>query len=51
LLGHTKRVGLAVDPGWLPEKLVEELFEHLVVSNRHASTFMKHFPPGLLPLT
>jgi lysyl-tRNA synthetase class 2 len=51
LLGHAERVGLAVDPHWLPGKLVEELFEQLVVPELHAPTFVKDFPVDTSPLT
>ena len=51
LLRHAERVGLPVDPGWLPGKLVEELFEHLVVPDLHAPTFVKDFPVDTSPLT
>jgi lysyl-tRNA synthetase class 2 len=51
LLRHAQRVGLAVHPGWLPGKLVEELFEHLVVPDLHAPTFVKDFPVDTSPLT
>ena len=48
---YAERVGLAVDPGWLPGKLVEELFEHLVVPGLHVPTFVKDFPVDTSPLT
>jgi lysyl-tRNA synthetase class 2 len=51
LLRHAERVGLAVHPGWLPGKLVEELFEHLVVPDLHDPTFVKDFPVDTSPLT
>jgi lysyl-tRNA synthetase class 2 len=51
LLRHAERVGLPVDPGWLPGKLVEELFEHLVVPDLYAPTFVKDFPVDTSPLT
>jgi lysyl-tRNA synthetase class 2 len=56
LVGHAERVGLAVparEQGatWLPGKLVEELFEHLVVPDLHAPTFVKDFPVDTSPLT
>ena len=51
LLDHAQRVGLAVRPDWLPGKLVEELFEHLVVPDLYAPTFVKDFPVDTSPLT
>lgn len=51
LLRHTERVGLAAHPDWLPGKLVEELFEYLVVPDLHAPTFVKDFPVDTSPLT
>jgi lysyl-tRNA synthetase, class II len=51
LLRYAERVDLPVDPGWLPGKLVEELFEHLVVPDLHAPTFMRDFPVDTSPLT
>lgn len=51
LLRHAERVGLPVDPGWLPGRLVEKLFEHLVVPDLHAPTFVKDFPVDTSPLT
>ncbi|MGH3670063.1 MAG: amino acid--tRNA ligase-related protein, partial [Pseudonocardiaceae bacterium] len=51
LLRHAERVGLAVHPDWLPGKLVDELFEHLVVPGLHAPTFVKDFPVDTSPLT
>jgi lysyl-tRNA synthetase, class II len=51
LLGYAGQVGLAVHPDWLPGKLVEELFEHLMVSDLYAPTFVKDFPVDTSPLT
>ncbi len=51
LIGHAERVGLDVHPGWVPGKLVEELFEHLVVPELQAPTFVKDFPVDTSPLT
>lgn len=51
LVEHAERVGLAVAPSWLPGKVVEELFEHLVVPELHAPTFVKDFPVDTSPLT
>src|SRR3712207_3326925 len=51
LVRHAEQVGLAVHPGWLPGKLVEELFEHLVVPDLHVPTFVRDFPVDTSPLT
>ncbi|MFY9806874.1 MAG: lysine--tRNA ligase [Pseudonocardiaceae bacterium] len=51
LLGHAQRVGLACNQTWLSGKLVEELFEHLVVPSLHAPTFVMDFPVDTSPLT
>lgn len=51
LLRHADRVGLDVDPNWLHGKLVEELFEHLVVPGLHRPTFVRDFPVDTSPLT
>ncbi len=51
LIRCAERVGLEVHPGALPGKLVEELFEHLVVPDLHAPTFVKDFPVDTSPLT
>ena len=51
LLNYAQRVGLEVRPDWLPGKLVEELFEHLVVPDLYAPTFVKDFPVDTSPLT
>lgn len=48
---HADRVGLAAQPDWLPGKLVEELFEYLVVPDLYAPTFVKDFPVDTSPLT
>jgi lysyl-tRNA synthetase class 2 len=45
------KVDLAVDPVWGHGKLVEELFEHLVVDSLHAPTFVRDFPVDTSPLT
>jgi lysyl-tRNA synthetase class 2 len=50
LAGHAERVGLVVPAGRVPGKLVEELFEHLVVPELHAPTFVKDFPVDTSPL-
>ena len=51
LCRHAERIGLEVDPKWVPGKLVEELFEHLVVPKLHAPTFVRDFPVDTSPLT
>jgi lysyl-tRNA synthetase class 2 len=51
LIRHAERVGLESAPGWLTGKLVEELFEHLVVPGLYAPTFVKDFPVDTSPLT
>lgn len=51
LVSHAERVGLDVGPDWLPGKVVEELFEYLVVPNLHAPTFVRDFPVDTSPLT
>jgi lysyl-tRNA synthetase class 2 len=51
LVVHAERVGLEVQPGWLTGKLVEELFEHLVLPKLYAPTFVKDFPVDTSPLT
>ncbi|HEY6423973.1 MAG TPA: lysine--tRNA ligase [Pseudonocardiaceae bacterium] len=50
LVRRAQHVGLQPHPGWLPGKLVEELFEHLVVPDLHAPTFVKDFPVDTSPL-
>ena len=45
------KVELAVDPAWGHGKLVEELFEHLVVDTLHAPTFVRDYPVDTSPLT
>ena len=44
-------MGLDVHPRWLPGKLTEELFEHLVVPDLHASAFVKDFLVDTSPMT
>ncbi|MGH4021782.1 MAG: lysine--tRNA ligase [Pseudonocardiaceae bacterium] len=51
LVRHADRVGLHVDPNWLTGKVVEELFEHLVVPTLYGPTFVKDFPVDTSPLT
>jgi lysyl-tRNA synthetase class 2 len=42
---------VAVDPGWGPGKLAEELFEELVVPGLIAPTFVRDYPEETSPLT
>jgi lysyl-tRNA synthetase class 2 len=44
------RVGLAVDPAWIHGKLVEELFEHLVIAHLVRPTFVFDYPLDTSPL-
>lgn len=48
---HAQRVGLDPAPAWVPGKLIDELFEHLVVPHLHAPTFVRDFPVDTSPLT
>ena len=45
-----KKVGLAVDPKWIHGKLVEELFEHLVIKTFTRPTFVMGYPVDTSPL-
>jgi lysyl-tRNA synthetase class 2 len=45
------KVELTVDPAWGHGKLVEELFEHLVVDTLYAPTFVRDYPVDTSPLT
>ncbi|HZE41124.1 MAG TPA: lysine--tRNA ligase [Stackebrandtia sp.] len=45
------KTGLEVNPAWGPGKLVEELFEHLVVDSLVQPTFVMDFPEETSPLT
>ncbi|RLP90950.1 MULTISPECIES: lysine--tRNA ligase [unclassified Micromonospora] len=51
LVEYADKVGLAVDPKWGPGKLVEELFEELVVPGLVAPTFVRDYPEETSPLT
>ncbi|MDH6461446.1 lysyl-tRNA synthetase class 2 [Micromonospora sp. A200] len=51
LVEYADKVGLAVDPKWGPGKLVEELFEELVVPGLQAPTFVRDYPEETSPLT
>jgi lysyl-tRNA synthetase, class II len=46
-----ERHGVAVDPAWLPGKVVEELFEALVQPTLQAPTFVIDYPVDTSPLT
>ena len=48
--GHAERVGLVPHPAWVPGKVVEELFEHLVVPELYTPTFVRDFPVDTSPL-
>lgn len=47
---HAERVGLAVEPRWVHGKLIEELFEHLVVPALREPTFVRDYPEDTSPL-
>jgi lysyl-tRNA synthetase class 2 len=51
LLEYAAKHDLAVDPNWTHGKLVEELFEELVVPGLVAPTFVRDFPEDTTPLT
>ncbi|WP_277606084.1 lysine--tRNA ligase [Glycomyces sp. L485] len=51
LRAYADKVELGVDPLWGPGKLAEELFEHLVVGDLHAPTFVLDYPEETSPLT
>lgn len=44
------KVGVEVDPVWVHGKLVEELFEHLVIPTFIGPTFVRDFPLDTSPL-
>jgi lysyl-tRNA synthetase class 2 len=46
-----ERHGVAVDPAWLPGKVVEEIFEALVQHKLRAPTFVVDYPLDTSPLT
>lgn len=50
LVEHAKKVGLSVDPKWIHGKLVEELFEHLVIETFTGPTFVMGYPVDTSPL-
>lgn len=51
LLAYADKVNLAVDPKWGPGKLVEELFEEVVVPGLQQPTFVRDYPEETSPLT
>ncbi|WP_460495935.1 lysine--tRNA ligase [Glycomyces tarimensis] len=51
LRAYADKVELGVDPMWGQGKLAEELFEHLVVDQLHAPTFVYDYPEETSPLT
>ncbi len=51
LLEYAAKHDLAVDPKWTHGKLVEELFEALVVPGLVQPTFVRDFPEDTTPLT
>jgi lysyl-tRNA synthetase class 2 len=51
LLAYAEKVDLDVDPVWVPGKVAEELFEHLVVDRLHEPTFVFDYPEDTSPLT
>jgi lysyl-tRNA synthetase class 2 len=44
------KIGLAVDPAWVPGKLAEELFEHTVIPTLAGPTFVCDYPEDTSPL-
>jgi len=50
LVEMAKKVGLAVDPKWIHGKLIEELFEHLVIKSFTKPTFVMGYPVDTSPL-
>jgi lysyl-tRNA synthetase class 2 len=51
LVEYADKHELGVDPKWGPGKLAEELFEHLVVPDLVAPTFVRDYPEETSPLT
>jgi lysyl-tRNA synthetase class 2 len=51
LLGYAEKHGVEPQPSWGPGKLVEELFEELVVPTLVAPTFVRDYPEETAPLT
>jgi lysyl-tRNA synthetase class 2 len=50
LVRYAEKVGLGVDPKWVPGKLAEELFEELVVPGLREPTFVRDYPEDTSPL-
>ena len=44
------KIGLPVDPAWIPGKLAEELFEHTVIPTLSGPTFVRDYPEDTSPL-
>jgi len=51
LVAHAEKHDLGIDPAWGHGKLVEELFEDLVVPTFSGPTFVRDFPEETTPLT
>jgi lysyl-tRNA synthetase class 2 len=51
LESYAEKHNLSVDPKWSNGKLVEELFEHLVVDSLREPTFVRDYPEETAPLT
>ncbi|WP_329111560.1 lysine--tRNA ligase [Micromonospora sp. NBC_01699] len=50
LVRYAEKIGLGVDPKWVPGKLAEELFEELVVPGLREPTFVRDYPEDTSPL-
>jgi len=50
LVELAEKVGLSVDPKWIHGKLIEELFEHLVIKTFTKPTFVMGYPVDTSPL-
>jgi lysyl-tRNA synthetase class 2 len=50
LVDFAKKVKLSVDPKWIHGKLIEELFEHLVIDTFTKPTFVMGYPVDTSPL-
>ncbi|MFD1716413.1 lysine--tRNA ligase [Georgenia deserti] len=50
LKAHAERVGVEVAPHFTPGKIVEEIFDELVVETLHAPTFVRDYPVDTSPL-
>ncbi|HEV2087855.1 MAG TPA: lysine--tRNA ligase [Cryptosporangiaceae bacterium] len=51
LVAYAEKHGIGVDPNWVTGKLVEELFEELVLPSLAGPTFVRDFPEDTAPLT